>query len=192
MPRLVEAALRADVLSRRPPERVIGDGVVLRPWLPTDAAAVRAAYAEPDIQRWHRRRIDDDAEAEAWVALWLARWRAGTDAGWAVTLPADDEALGYVALRDLDPALGSAHLRFWVRPPARGGGLARRAAATAARWGFTELGLHRVSLLHSVQNVPSCAVATGAGFRPEGTMRGYLQHADGWHDVHVHGRLATD
>ncbi len=33
-------------------------GAELRPWADADAPALRAAYADPDIQRWHVRMID--------------------------------------------------------------------------------------------------------------------------------------
>jgi RimJ/RimL family protein N-acetyltransferase len=35
-------------------------------------------------------------------------------------------------------------------------------------------------------------VATRAGFSLVGILRGFMLHADGWHDVHMHARLATD
>ncbi|MFG1923270.1 GNAT family N-acetyltransferase [Cryptosporangium sp. NPDC048952] len=50
----------------------------------------------------------------------------------------------------------------------------------------------RIFLLHSTGNSASCRVAHAAGFPMEGTLRGYLLHADGWHDVHSHARLSTD
>ena len=52
------------------------------------------------------------------------------------------------------------------------------------------LGLHRLELRHSVGNVSSCRVATKTGFALEGTLRRQLMHADGWHDMHLHARLA--
>jgi RimJ/RimL family protein N-acetyltransferase len=35
-------------------------------------------------------------------------------------------------------------------------------------------------------------VAVKAGFAAEGIERDGERHADGWHDMHVHARLATD
>ena len=61
-----------------------------------------------------------------------------------------------------------------------------------SRWFFTEIGLHRIELAHSVANVASCQVAARAGYAYEGTMRGEGLHADGWHDMHLHARLQGD
>ena len=46
--------------------------------------------------------------------------------------------------------------------------------------------------MHATANQASCAVATGAGFEVEGTARRGLLHEDGWHDMHLHARLADD
>jgi len=58
-------------------------------------------------------------------------------------------------------------------------------------WGFA-LGLHRIELEHSVANDASCRVALKAGYALESTKRSQALHADGWHDIHLHVRIATD
>jgi ribosomal-protein-alanine N-acetyltransferase len=57
---------------------------------------------------------------------------------------------------------------------------------------FTVVGLHRVQLDHSTGNNASCRVAAKAGFRFEGTRRGQALPEDGWHDMHMHARVAGD
>jgi ribosomal-protein-alanine N-acetyltransferase len=61
-----------------------------------------------------------------------------------------------------------------------------------AAWAFGTLGLHRIEANHSTANPASCRVAERAGFAAEGVKRGEALHADGWHDMHLHARLATD
>jgi len=192
MPGLFTPALPADVLSRRRQPTLAADGLRLRPWQPRDAEAVLHAFAEADIQRWHLRRIDTQAEAVEWIENWPARWQANTDASWAVTRPEDDSVLGCASLRTLLPFAATAQVSYWTIPAARRQGVAARATRAVTAWGFVGLGLHRVYLIHSVANAASCPVAGRAGFQFEGTLRGYLMHADGWHDVHLHARLATD
>jgi [ribosomal protein S5]-alanine N-acetyltransferase len=41
-----------------------------------------------------------------------------------------------------------------------------------------------------VANQASCRVGAKAGYELEGIMRGALLHADGWHDMHLHARVA--
>jgi RimJ/RimL family protein N-acetyltransferase len=57
---------------------------------------------------------------------------------------------------------------------------------------FTHVGLHRIELSHSAVNPASCRIAEKAGFAYEGTKRRQGLHQDGWHDMHLHARLAED
>jgi RimJ/RimL family protein N-acetyltransferase len=124
------------------------------------------------------------------IAGWPGRWQAESDAGWAVTDRGSGELLGQAALRTANLAFGSAQITYWIVPAARGRGVASTAASEVARWAFEDLGLHRLTIHHSVQNEVSCRVAERVGFRLEGTMRSALLHDDGWHDMHVHARVA--
>lgn len=192
VPYLFTPALPPGAVAALEQPRIPVDGrLVLRPWRPDDAATVREAFDGPDIQRWHIRRLDTDDEALAWVAGWADRWAAETGASWAIASDAAG-AVGQLGLRTISLAEGSAQLSYWVLPTARGAGVAVRAVEALTGWAFGTLGLHRLYLMHSTANQPSCRVATKAGYAYEGTLRGHLNHADGWHDVHMHGRLASD
>jgi RimJ/RimL family protein N-acetyltransferase len=136
--------------------------------------------------------MDSDDEARAWVTGWVRRWADETDASWAIVADDDDRPVGQVGLRTVDLTEATAQLSYWVLPSARGTGIAGRAVRALSRWSFDTLGLNRLSLVHSTSNPASCRVANGAGFGVEGTLRRSLRHADGWHDVHLHARLATD
>ncbi|MGY2127682.1 GNAT family N-acetyltransferase [Blastococcus sp. SYSU DS0617] len=68
-----------------------------------------------------------------------------------------------------------------------GGGARRR----RGRGGLAfDLGLQRLELQHSTRNRASCRVAEKTGFDLEGTKRRAGLHQDGWHDMHLHARLA--
>lgn len=192
MPLLVVPAVPAGTMrTLGQPTIEVPDGLLLRPWRPDDAPTVRAAFGCPDIQRWHVRRLDSDEEALAWVGSWADRWAAESAASWAVA-GTDDRAVGQVGLRTINLFEGGAQLSYWVRPADRGAGVAVRATRALTRWAFDVLGLHRMGLMHSTANLPSCRVATKAAYPLEGTLRGYLRHADGFHDTHLHARLRTD
>jgi ribosomal-protein-alanine N-acetyltransferase len=70
-PALPPGTLRA----LRQPQLAMGEDFLLRPWDPDrDVDAARRAFADPDIQFWHTRRLDSDAEAREWLASWRQRW----------------------------------------------------------------------------------------------------------------------
>lgn len=187
VPVLVDPAVPAGSLQgQRQPRIEVDDQLVLRPWHEGDASAVRTAFDCQEIQRWHVRRMDSLDEALAWIAAWKTRWDSEKDASWAIT--EDDQPIGQVGLRAISLFEGTAELSYWVLPAARGREVAVRAARALTQWTF-ELGLHRVVLQHSTANTASCRVAAKLGFPVEGTLRGALRHADGWHDSHVHASL---
>jgi ribosomal-protein-alanine N-acetyltransferase len=188
MPSLFTPVVAAGALARLDQPVLAGPGLTLRPWRVADAAVVAAAYDEPGIQRWHARSMTVD-EARAWIDDWPRRWRRETGAGWAVV---GDGVLGQISLRCLDLAEGAAEISYWVLPEARGRRVAAGALTVLTGWAFGVLGLHRIEVHHSTRNEASCRVALRAGYPCEATMRSKTLHADGWHDMHLHARIAGD
>jgi RimJ/RimL family protein N-acetyltransferase len=189
MPRLVDAVVQPGALSgTEQPEISINEQLLLRPWIEGDVPAVVAAYAEPDIQDWNLYSMDE-AEAHEWISSWSASWKAETDAAWAIAKRSDRSVVGRVALRSIFLPAGSAEVTYWVVSHYRRRGAASSATTAVSRWAFESLGLHRLELMHSVQNASSCGVAIRAGFVSEGTKRSALLHADGWHDMHLHSLI---
>lgn len=176
--------------SSAQPALDVGDGVVLRPWRVDDAGMAMAAFEVPDIQRWHVRRLETIAEARAWIEAMHSGWRTETSATWAIDSPGGGAPVGRMALTRLDLVGGWAEVAYWLLPGARGRGLVTSSLDALARWAIDDLGLHRLELEHSVANPASCGVAERAGFELEGTLRQRVLHADGWHDMHIHSRLA--
>jgi RimJ/RimL family protein N-acetyltransferase len=162
----------------------------LRPWRPADARSLVDAFADPDIRRWHVNVADDEDEAQTWIESWGQRWQAETDASWAVVDAGSSALLGRVALRRIDLVNGEAECSYWVLPSARHHGVAAGATDRLVAWAFDELGLHRLTIVHSVANPASCAVAARIGFSLEGTMASAQLLVDGWHDTHLHARVS--
>jgi RimJ/RimL family protein N-acetyltransferase len=163
--------------------------MVLRPFTAADAPALVAAYSEPSIQQWHVASLTD-AEAAEWIAARPDQWRAEALVNWAITI--DSTIVGRIGLKAIDLDQGIAEITYWVLAEHRRNGYAKRAVAAVTDWAFNDLGLHRLELTHSTQNTPSCRVAESSGYLLEGTKRLAGRHADGWHDMHLHARIATD
>ena len=191
MPRLVRPAITSLADSHQPSIRVGGTSS-LRPWKLTDAEAVIDAYEDAAIQRWHVRQIGSIAEAQELITGWQDGWNAERACHWAFVDDADDLLLGRVALSSINLQDGHAGVAYWMVPAARGRGLCTNAVIAASEWAFREAGFHRLALEHSIDNPASARVAIKAGFAAEGVRRGAALHADGWHDMCVHSRLATD
>jgi RimJ/RimL family protein N-acetyltransferase len=189
MPDLVSPAVPAGRLRNQPQPTLRVDELTVRPWLVSDADSVVAAYADRDIQQWHARSMDH-GDAIAWLSSQADRWQAETGAGWAVTEQA--VLVGRVAFTRISLRDGQAEVAYWTVPAARGRNIAARSVRAVSAWIFQSVGLNRVELNHSTLNTASCRIAHKAGFRYEGTKRRQLLHQDGWHDMHLHARLADD
>ena len=193
MPSLLAPVVPGGALSSGSQPRIDGYGLTLRPWREADIPALIAAYGDPEIRRWHARTLDDEAEARTWLRQRRRSREQETAIDWAIVDPAgDDPVLGRAGLIGVDLTEGVAEVAYWVAPGHRARGVATRALCALSDWAFDELGLHRLGLQHSTRNHPSCAVAERALYRAEGVLRESALHADGWHDMHLHARLAGD
>ncbi|NEE01355.1 GNAT family N-acetyltransferase [Phytoactinopolyspora halotolerans] len=189
MPVFVSPVVPPGRLGTRTQPTLEVDELVMRPWRTADADALVAAYEDDEIQRWHVRSMSR-SEALEWLASWPARWRTETGADWAIIR--DDALAGRVGLRILDLREGTAEIAYWTARAARGNNIAGRATRRLSTWLFQDIGLHRLELRHSTLNEASCRIAEKAGFAYEGTLRQAVLHQDGWHDMHLHARLAAD
>ncbi|PWJ53600.1 Protein N-acetyltransferase, RimJ/RimL family [Quadrisphaera granulorum] len=167
------------------------EGLLLRAWQDDDAAAVLEAFSSPDMARQTAEPITDLNAAIGWI--WRASAGRDTDAwfSWAVSDP-DGAVLGNVTVSGIDRRHEQAWVSYWTLPRARGRGVAAAATRAAARWAFSEGGLHRLELGHRTNNPTSCRVALAAGFAVEGVEREKLLYDGVRFDVGRHARLATD
>jgi RimJ/RimL family protein N-acetyltransferase len=187
MPHLVEPVVAPGRMrAAAQPVLEAGPDIRLVPWHLRHVDPVRRAFTDPEIQRWHVRRMSSPLEAHDWIGQWSVAWRAETDAAWAVTDAATGRVLGHAAVREIELTLGWAQTTYWVVPDARGAGVSVAAVGRLVRWSFDDLQLHRLEIVHSVDNPASCRVADHVGFELEGTLRSAMLHADGWHDMHLH------
>lgn len=185
IPEVVPAGAMRD---RAQPVLRTGD-LLLRPFRESgDEPVVMAAFADHDIRLWNLEHEADHARAATVIARWRARWTLETGASWVVER--QGVVAGRVALRSLSLELGLAEAAYWTLPEGRGKGVTTAAVTEMTRWALDDLGLHRIELRHSVGNPASCRVAERAGYRQEGLLHSATLHADGWHDMHLHAKVA--
>jgi RimJ/RimL family protein N-acetyltransferase len=151
-----------------------------------------AAGQDPAIRQWNLLVVEPPEDARRRIGRMHERWQAETGAVWAVARSDGGEVMGLIGWNDIDLAGGSAEIVYWVLSAARGTGVVVEATKRLSRWALDDLGLHRLRLCHAVANTASCRVAHKAGYTFEGTMRGALLHADGWHDQHLHALVQGD
>lgn len=172
-----------------PVPQLQANGLELRPWRSDDAAAILALSRDPAARAWMASlgRVDDLADAQAWIAVRQAPDRID----WVATR--DGSVVGRVGLHHFRPEDDYGEIGYAVWPEHRRQGVATTLVQAATRHAFTGLGLHRLALIHATANRASCAVAARCGFGFEGVARQAMPAADGRRlDEHRHARLATD
>jgi RimJ/RimL family protein N-acetyltransferase len=154
----------------------LSDGTILvRPYRQEDAdvlyEAVRESIAE--VSPWLPWCREDYLieESREFVST---RGKSAADAEWysfGVFEKESGKFLGGVGLNFINRVHLVANLGYWVRTGAVGRGVATSATRLAARFGFEELGLHRIEIVAAVENIASQRVAEKAGAVREGVVR---------------------
>ncbi len=184
MPRLVDPVVLPGTWGSLPQPTIVGEGLTLRPWVSLDAQVLEQTYADPVIQQWHVRSLTF-GEAHEWISERKRRWATETAADWAVTV--EGQVAGRVGFCGINLAEGRAEVSYWTGLQHRGQGISPRALDALTEWATTTGRLHRLELEHAVSNQASCRVARRCGYAAEGTAVRSVLHADGWHDMHLHG-----
>lgn len=161
-----------------------GERLTLREFDDSDEEALHAFASDPVVTRFTTWGPNTPADTRAFLDA--VRDQARSTARNRFALAAVDSATGRL--------LGSAelfvesreHLRGelgWVFDPAYWGrGYATEATRLLLRFGFDDLGLHRIAATCHPDNRASARVLEKSGMSFEGRMRGHMRVRDGWRD----------
>jgi ribosomal-protein-alanine N-acetyltransferase len=108
----------------------------------------------------------------------------------AVTLPTAENVIGFARLGLAGVRAGK--LGYAIRADQWGHGFATDAATTMLDFGFTSLGLHRISAAIGPDNATSIAVVERLGFRYEGRLRDHVFTNGQWRDSQLFSMLADE
>lgn len=148
----------------RLPERLEGDGFVLRPLRESDAPAYAAAFRDdPELGRLLGVDADHDEDA--------ARERVGRDSELAIADPQTDAFWGWLMLHSHSERDRRCEVAFWLAPGARGRGVGSGAVRLLVSWAMRELDLLRVEMTTTRDNAAVDALARTLGFTREGLLR---------------------
>ena len=109
----------------------------------------------------------------------------------AITLRADGRQIGGIGLR-LERQHQHAELGYWLGVAYWGQGYATEAAREMLRYGFEELGLHRIFATHFKRNAASGRILKKLGMQYEGCQRGHLLKWGEFVDSEMYGILRRE
>jgi RimJ/RimL family protein N-acetyltransferase len=176
---------------------LIGEKVVLRPFVADDVAALRVLLNDRELLRLTGSAHDRAAEpapADPERDEQFRRWRnAQPDRlDLAVADRATGHCVGEAVLNEWDAANRSCNFRIALAAAGRDRGLGTEAVRIVVGYGFEQLALHRISLEVYAFNPRARHVYEKAGFVAEGVMREALRFGDGWVDATVMSILSHE
>jgi RimJ/RimL family protein N-acetyltransferase len=130
-------------------------------------------------------------DARIFLALDAAERMSGGALRFAVR-PDGDALIGVVGLHQIDRDGLRAELGYWIGVPWWGKGYATEAARAVVRYGFDELGLHKIHAHYLTRNLASGRVLERLGMQQEGLLRAQMRKWGRFEDVIVCGVLRTD
>jgi RimJ/RimL family protein N-acetyltransferase len=165
-----------------------GPGFVLRTFAAADFAAAHELEQDPAAARWLPPLPAGDGPG---VVDFYERCReAGELLHLVIADPASDAYLGETMVAVGEHGVGE--VGCCVVPAARGQGIATGTLRVLTDWAFGELGLGRVQVFVSVENVAALRLAEASGFRREGVLRGYWEEDGRRLDAILLARLPDD
>lgn len=169
------------------------DRLVLREWLPSDAADMFRFRSDPVAQIYNSEPMRDVSQAAALIDDLRTAYAAGEQIQWAVTIPPDDRPVGLFGYNYWQRFHRRAEVGYDLARPHWGSGLAYEGMAAIIRFGFEEMGLHRIETETILDNVRSIRLLERLGFQREGVRREYSLEDDGeFHASTIWGLLAHE
>ena len=169
----VSGYLERDVMKIEPPRRIATGAVVLRELRADDASAYTRAFKEDrDLGRLlGMERDPSEDRVRQRCAQLPERALAGEFVELVVADPASDELQETVNLHSFAWQHRRCEVGFWLSTAARGRGLGAAAVAAMIEWAFSTLGLLRIEMTTTPDNVAVPALARRLGFTLEGVAR---------------------
>lgn len=165
----------------------------LRPLVASDAAALLAIHADPEVMRYSNTRpwtsID---QAHALIARDLKGLAAGSHLCLGIVPAAEGRVVGTCTLFSIDRASRRAELGFALGRFAWRQGWMNEALVAFLAFGFEAMNLHRVEADIDPRNLASARTLTRLGFRREGLLRERWIVEDEISDTEFYGLLRAD
>jgi RimJ/RimL family protein N-acetyltransferase len=170
-----------------------GTRVRLRELREADLPTLSAWMADPRITPYQLAGPPHPRPASV-VTETIKGWNAneGMDCGYCIVTLDDDQLVGHAALFDIRPKDRCGTVGIFLGPEYHGSGFGSDALQVLIRYGFTELGLHRIELDVLGFNTRAMAAYRKVGFVEEGRRRAAVYRNGTWHDDVKMGMLRSE
>lgn len=168
--------------------------LILRDFRGEDWTAVLAYQSDPQYLRYYEWTGRTPEAVQAFVRYFVRCQQEQPRVKFqlAVTLKNSGELIGNCGIRMDAPEARQADIGYELAPEHWGQGYATEAAQAIVRFGFTELGLHRIWADCVADNTGSARVLEKLGMKREGHLRETAYYKGRWWDTLIYGLLESE
>lgn len=147
------------------------DRFVLRQFKSTDLENVYRGLSHPDVIKYYGISFDSLEATKEQISWFRDLEQKGTGIWWAICRKEDLHFLGAGGLNDLEKHNKKAEIGFWLLPENWGKGIMKEVMPVLCKYGFKNLGLHRIEGFVDSKNNNCINGLKKLDFDFEGTMR---------------------
>jgi ribosomal-protein-alanine N-acetyltransferase len=163
----------------------------LRKLSDADAAALLFLRSDEVVTRYIHQAKDQTEDAVRQLLQRLeGQLQTNESIMWGLSWLNDPTLLGTICLWNVVPAHHQAELGYALHPSCWGQGLMSEAVAEVLRYGFEEMGLHRIEAHVDPDNTASWQLLEKQGFAREGHLRENVHYQGRYFDTLMYSRLA--
>ncbi|KST98916.1 GNAT family N-acetyltransferase [Lactococcus lactis] len=130
--------------------------------------------------------IDDEIEN-----IKTARKNNAESTALIATILVNNKAVGVIDLHNINQTNKHAEIGYWISQSAQGQGIITECVNKISAIAFTELKLHKLSILVESENRKSCAVAKRVGFQYEATLKEHKLYKNSFKDYLVYSKFSN-
>lgn len=174
------------------PTKLSGNGFYFRKLKKSDAESIYQHVKDKEICRYTKNIPSPyhKKDAISYIKKSVQGWKKGV--GYAFGIVIDEKVVGVCGLAKVDKKNRSAELGYWLGKKYWGQGITTAASRKVLEFGFKQLKLHRVSIMHLEENIASRKVIEKLGFHPEGLERDRTFRFGRWHNLCWYGMLEEE
>jgi len=169
------------------------DRLLLRPFQISDSSQVMALAGDRLVYEttFNIPHPYEAGVAEKWIASLASQFHEEKGVTFAITIKRDLVLIGAIGL-GATSRHRRAELGYWIGVPYWNQGYCSEAASAVINFGFSELGYHKITSRHMINNPASGRVMEKAGMMLEGVLVDELFKDGQFHTLKVYGILNSD
>lgn len=167
--------------------------LVLRRFGIDDAEAMFKYASDYDTTKFMRFSTHQSiADSKTIINLWISDYAKLNNYNWAIIIKETGELIGSIGLVDVNDFHKQAEVGYIIRKDQWNKGYTTEALKRVLKFGFEEVGFHRLESLHAIDNPASGMVMKKAGMVFEGTKRNYFPFNGRYLSCHMYAITSED